>query len=198
MSVKEPGRMTGFHVDGSGLMVEEPVHELASWYAKFPHASDSLNYEAHVMLLRSFMSLTALTSGSGLSRARYNVLRILYQAPGHRLQMTDIGTGLGVSPTNVTKMVDSLERDGLVRRVRHDDDKRKTWTELTPEGELSFEQALPKVLEFTDGVWGELTEDEKRSLVHVLAKLRMVLMTRHTALPLTRRANEDFDFDGTT
>jgi DNA-binding MarR family transcriptional regulator len=190
--------MTGFHIDGNGLMVEEPVHDLANWYGKFPAAKDSLNYEAHVMLLRSFMSLTALTSGSGLSRARYNVLRILYQDPHHRLQMTDIGTGLGVSPTNVTKMVDGLERDGLVRRVRHDDDKRKTWTELTPEGEKTFEAALPRVLEFTDSVWGELTEDEKRSLVHVLSKLRMVLMTRHTNLPLTRRANEDLDFDGTT
>jgi DNA-binding MarR family transcriptional regulator len=170
---------------------------LASWYSKFPEAGESLNYEAHLMLLRAFMSLTALTSGSGVSRARYNVLRILYQQSGHRLQMTDIGVGLGVSPTNVTKMVDSLERDGLVRRVRHDDDKRKTWTELTNEGRKTFEEALPKVVEFTDSVWGELTHDEKRSLVHVLSRLRMVLMTRHTSMPLTRR-NEDIDFDGTT
>jgi DNA-binding MarR family transcriptional regulator len=190
--------MTGFYIGDDGLMVEEPVHDLATWYSKFPVAHNALNYEAHVMLLRSFMSLTALTSGSGLSRARYNVLRILYQEPDHRLQMTDIGTGLGVSPTNVTKMVDSLERDGLVRRVRHDDDKRKTWTELTEDGVKTFEDALPKVLQFTDSVWGELTEDEKRSLVHVLSKLRMVLMTRHTTMPLTRRANEDLDFPGTT
>jgi len=190
--------MTGFYIGDDGLMVEEPVHDLATWYSKFPHASDSLNYEAHVMLLRSFMSLTALTSGSGLSRARYNVLRILYQEPDRRLQMTDIGTGLGVSPTNVTKMVDGLERDGLVRRVRHDDDKRKTWTELTAEGVKLFEEALPKVMQFTDSVWGELTEDEKRSLIHVLSKLRMVLMTRHTTMPLTRRAGDDLDFPGTT
>ena len=190
--------MTGFLIGDDGLMAEEPVHDLATWYSKFPCATNALNYEAHVMLLRAFMSLTALTSGSGLSRARYNVLRILYKEPGRRLQMTDIGIGLNVSPTNVTKMVDGLERDGLVRRVRHDDDKRKTWTELTEEGVRSFEEALPKVLQFTDGVWGELSEDEKRSLVHVLAKLRMVLMTRGATLPLTRRASEGLDFDGTT
>ena len=56
--------MTGFYIGDDGLMVEEPVHDLATWYSQFHDATNSLNYEAHVMLLRSFMSLTALQSGS--------------------------------------------------------------------------------------------------------------------------------------
>jgi DNA-binding MarR family transcriptional regulator len=106
------------------------------------------------------------------------VLRILYQQPDRRLQMTDISVGLNVSATNVTKLVHGLERDGMVRRVPHLEDKRRTWTELTQAGEAAFLRALPGVVKHTDGIWDNFTDEEKRILVHVLAKLRMVLLTR--------------------
>jgi DNA-binding MarR family transcriptional regulator len=113
-----------------------------------------------------------------MPRARYNVLRILYQQPDRRLQMTDIGVGLNVSLTNVTKLVDGLEKDGLVRRVPHEDDKRRTWTELTDAGAQSFQRILPTILKHTDGIWDNFSDDEKRILVHTLSKLRMVLLAR--------------------
>jgi DNA-binding MarR family transcriptional regulator len=183
--------LTDFIVGEDGLLAERSIHDLAAWYGKFPTARNPLNYEAHVMLLRAYISLTAVTSGSGLSRARYNVLRILYQAPGHRLQMTEIGTGLDVSPTNVTKMVDGLTEEGLVQRVRHADDKRKTWAELTDAGVEAFEAAVPKVIQVTDSVWSELSDDEKRSLIHVLSKLRLILLTKEGNLPIRPRATDE-------
>ena len=60
-----------------------------------------------------------------------------------RMQMTDISVGLNISATNITKVVHGLEDDGLVRRVPHDDDKRRTWSELTAEGEAEFEEEVP-------------------------------------------------------
>jgi len=176
--------MTDFSVGDNGLMVESSIHELAAWYSRFPDAGNSLNYEAHVMLMRAYVSLVAVTSGSGVPRARYNVLRILYQQPDRRLQMTDIGVGLNVSLTNVTKLVDGLESDGLVRRVPHEDDKRRTWTELTDAGAREFEAVLPAVLEYTDSIWDQFTDDEKRVLIHGLAKLRMVLLAREAGQEL--------------
>ena len=183
--------MSDFTVGEDGLLEERAIHELAQWYSHFPHSRDPINYEAHIMVFRAFIALTATSSGSGVSRARYNVLRILYQAPGRRLQMTDIGIGLHVSPTNVTKMVDGLTNDGLVRRVRHPDDKRKTWAELTELGEKTFEEAMPKVMALTDSIWSEISRDEKRALIHVLAKVRMVIETKDAVLPIGRSLRDD-------
>jgi DNA-binding MarR family transcriptional regulator len=170
--------VTDFGIGEDGLMVERSIRDLASWYCQFDEAGNSLNYEAHVMLLRAYVSLVSLTSGTGLPRARYNVLRILYQQPDRRLQMTDISVGLNVSATNVTKLVHGLEQDGLVRRVQDDADRRRTWTELTPAGEAEFLRALPLVVKHTDAIWDNFSDQEKRLLVHVLAKLRMVVLAR--------------------
>ena len=169
--------MTDFSIDENGLLAERSIHELGAWYSQFPESGNPLNYEAHVMLLRAYSSLTTLASSSGLGRARYNVIRILYQQPDQRLQMTDIGVGLNVSLTNVTKLIDGLERDGLVRRVPHENDKRRTWAELTESGTEAFKHALPRVFNFTDGIWGHFTDDEKRLLIHLLSKLRLVLLS---------------------
>ena len=170
--------MTDFSVGENGMMVERSIHELADWYSQFPDGGNPLNYEAHVMLMRSYVSLVAVTSGSGMPRARYNVLRILYQQPDRRLQMTDISIGLNISATNITKLVHGLEKDGLVRRVPHDEDKRRTWCELTRPGEAEFLRALPVVFKHTDGIWDDFSDDEKQIFVHVLAKLRMLLLAR--------------------
>jgi len=168
--------MADFGIGEDGMIVERSIHDLAVWYAEFEAAGNPLNYEAHVMLLRAYVSLVAQTSGSNLPRARYNVLRILYQQENRRLQMTDIGIGLNVSLTNVTKLVDGLEQDGLVRRVRHEEDKRRTWTEITDAGAAAFLRALPMVFKHTDEVWDSFSDAEKRILVHLLAKLRLVLL----------------------
>ena len=170
--------MTDFIVGENGMMMERSIHELGDWYAQFPDGGNPLNYEAHVMLMRTYTSLIALTSGTGMARARYNVLRILYQQPDHRMQMTDISVGLNISATNITKVVHGLEDDGLVRRVPHDDDKRRTWSELTPAGEAEFLRALPIVFKHTDGIWDDFSDAEKQIFVHVLAKLRMLILAR--------------------
>jgi DNA-binding MarR family transcriptional regulator len=170
--------MTDFSVGENGMMVERSIHELAEWYSQFPDGGNPLNYEAHVMLMRTYTSLIALSSGSGMPRARYNVLRILYQQPDRRMQMTDISIGLNISATNITKLVHGLEADGLVRRVPDDDDKRRTWSELTPAGEAAFLRALPVVFKHTDGIWDDFSDPEKEIFVHVLAKLRMLLLAR--------------------
>ena len=76
--------------------------------------------------------------------ARYNVLFRLYTAPDNRLVMTDISQLLNVSMTNVTKLIDGLSQAGLVRRAEDEQDKRKTWAEMTAKGMATFKWVFPK------------------------------------------------------
>jgi DNA-binding MarR family transcriptional regulator len=141
---------------------------------------DPLTHEAHLMLVRAYTSLTATVrrnNPSSLSLGRYNVLRLLYGAEDRRLLMSEIGDGLEISPTVVTRLVDALVADGLVRRVDHPDDKRKTWAEITPEGIALFEAELPLMMQEIEKLWVGMEPEEKRLLIHLLSKLRLNLLT---------------------
>ena len=46
-----------------------------------------------------------------------------------------LGERVGLSPTSMTRLVDRLEARGLVKRRRHDDDRRRVEIELEPSGE---------------------------------------------------------------
>jgi MarR family 2-MHQ and catechol resistance regulon transcriptional repressor len=141
---------------------------------------DPLTAEAHHILFRAYTTLTATVrrnNPSRLSLGRYNVLRLLYEAEENRLLMSEIGDGLEISPTVVTRLVDSLAAEGLVERAEHPDDKRKTWAVLTPAGRALFEAELPLMQREVEKVWQGLSAEEKRLLVHLLSKLRLSLLT---------------------
>jgi DNA-binding MarR family transcriptional regulator len=46
-------------------------------------------------------------------------------------KMSDLAEALGVTPRNITALVDGLEEEGIVRRVAHPSDRRVTLIELT-------------------------------------------------------------------
>jgi DNA-binding MarR family transcriptional regulator len=70
----------------------------------------------------------------GLSLSLWEVLVILSMAPNMRLRMADITLRMLVSKSNVTKLVDKLERAGLVRREASPTDRRVVFASLTPRG----------------------------------------------------------------
>jgi DNA-binding MarR family transcriptional regulator len=75
-----------------------------------------------------------------ITSAQYVILVTLAEGP------TDSASGLckGVSydPGAMTRMIDRLERKGLVRRIRCPDDRRKINLELTPEGKAVYPRLI--------------------------------------------------------
>jgi DNA-binding MarR family transcriptional regulator len=168
--------MVQFDVADEGYLCETAVADLASWYQSRCPTTDEVAFEAHFMLMRAYSTLnmdSPFELRGGLTRARYNVLRLLAQAPERRLPMTEMVQGLSVSPTNITKLVDGLVKDKFVRRVSDRDDKRKFWVELMPEGLAAFEVALPDVGEHVRSLWQGLSRSELKLLIHLLAKFRL-------------------------
>ena len=174
------GTMDQFEVGEDGLLSETPITDLASWYSQHCPQTPHLAFEAQFMLMRTYMSLkldSPFELRGGITRARYNVLRMLAQSPEQRLQMTDIVTGMNVSPTNITKLVDVLVEDNYVRRAPDPDDKRKFWVELMPEGKRIFEEIVPDVGDHVRAFWTGISEREMRTLVHLLSRIRLNAMT---------------------
>jgi MarR family 2-MHQ and catechol resistance regulon transcriptional repressor len=167
---------TSDFVVSDGWLTERWVVDLASWYKEHCPGIDFQDFEAHLAVLRAYGTLTVdspVETIAGLSRARYNILRLLYQREDRRLLMSEIVQGMNVSPTNITKLVDSLVADGLVRRVGHDQDKRRTWAELTERGESLLLDCVPQIGEHIKRLWSCLEDSEKTVLVHLLSKMRL-------------------------
>lgn len=97
--------------------------ELAAWRAFL---------RAHAVITRALEA--ELVADQDLPLASYDVLVQLAEAPGHRLRMTELADAVLLSRSGVTRLVDRLEKAGLVSRCRVEGDGRGVAAELTPEG----------------------------------------------------------------
>ena len=75
-----------------------------------------------------------LLAAQQLSLASYDVLVQLAEAPGQRLRMTELADAVLLSRSGVTRLVDRLEKSGLVARGRVDSDGRGVVAVLTQYG----------------------------------------------------------------
>ncbi|WP_308258469.1 MarR family winged helix-turn-helix transcriptional regulator [Saccharothrix obliqua] len=87
---------------------------------------------AHARLTRIMEA--ELIAEQRLSLAAYDVLVQLSEAPQYRLRMTELADAVLLSRSGVTRLVDRLERAGLVLRERADGDGRGVVAVLTSSG----------------------------------------------------------------
>jgi DNA-binding MarR family transcriptional regulator len=110
---------------------------------------------------------------AAVANARESVprLRLLYElhCNGPR-KMADLAESLGVTPRNVTALVDGLEAESLVRRVAHPSDRRVTMVEITG-GATEVEQQFRSFRAAIEGLLGGLSEADRRTLERVLPAL---------------------------
>jgi len=108
----------------------------------------------------------------GLPLAWYEVLLQLATAPGGRLRMQDLAQSVLLSKSGLTRLVDRMERDGLVSRERCPSDRRGTFAVLTSKGRTAFRRAAPVHLRgIQDHFAGHLDGDEAEVLHAVLARV---------------------------
>ena len=84
---------------------------------------------------------TALRASEGISLWDYTVLRALAGSRGGCLRMTELARATDYTPSGLTRLVDRLERAGLVRRDPCPDDGRGSVATLTAEGRKAFLRA---------------------------------------------------------
>jgi DNA-binding MarR family transcriptional regulator len=104
--------------------------------------------------------------------AWYDVLLELNAAPDRRLRMSELGARVVLSRERVSRVVDELERAGLVRRERNPDDRRSLFAVLTPEGRARLRAAAPVYLEGIERHYtGHLEDEEIRVISAALGRV---------------------------
>ncbi len=107
----------------------------------------------------------------GLTMATFNVLLAL-RAAGGSLSPCDIGEELLVTRGTVTGLLDSLERQHLVRRTPHPKDRRMLTIELTEAGTCLLNRLVPGHHQRMSDLLACLSETEKLAFARALAKIQ--------------------------
>jgi DNA-binding MarR family transcriptional regulator len=133
--------------------------------------------DAWVKLLRGHASarrsLTARLQGEhGLTVNEYEALLLLSRAEGNYMRRVDLAEGLQLTASGVTRLLDGLERAGLVVKATCASDLRVTYAQLTAAGRAKLEAAsCGHVRDLRALFEGRLEEAELETLAQLLLKL---------------------------
>lgn len=117
-------------------------------------------------------ALNELLQPFALTYPRYEVLMIVHLSRNGSLPLGKIGERLQVHRTSVTGLVDRLESQGLVLRLAHESDRRKTLAKITSEGRTVAERAT-EVLNAANFAMRAMPDDGLERLVTLLRDIRV-------------------------
>ena len=106
----------------------------------------------------------------GQSSARLEALAAIINSPNPSSQ-SDIAKRLRIEGPTMTRMIDSLTRDGLVERRAAPGDRRTKHLVVTPMGEQVLEQMFAIVDPLRDRLTGALSPDDVERLTLVLGDM---------------------------
>lgn len=108
----------------------------------------------------------------GVTEQQYNVLRILRGSHPDGLPSLEIGDRMIERQPNVTRLLDRLDRKGLVRRKRSTQDRRVVRCWISDRG-LDLLSEMDDPIDATDlRLAGNLSAEEHDQLIELLARVR--------------------------
>jgi DNA-binding MarR family transcriptional regulator len=104
-----------------------------------------------------------------ITAAQYVILMSI--ALGEADSASGLCKGMSYDPGAMTRMIDRLERRGLVRRVAHPNDRRAFNLELTDEGEAVYPRLRESVMKVLNRFLRGFTSQEARQLENFLQRM---------------------------
>ena len=123
--------------------------------------------------VRSFRDPLA---GSGVELTPPQVHAVLWLGIEGPLSHATLGQRAGCSAPSTTGLVDRLERDGFVERVRDHADRRVVLVQLTNKGEQVAHHLRQFFRERMEGILCALSSEDRQMLVNIAQRLRDAVM----------------------
>lgn len=142
--------------DRPGTTFASPEHEV---YLTLQRLAADLGYQTAELL-----------KGADLSPAQFNVLRILRGAGEEGLTCGEIGERLITRDSDVTRLLDRLEKQELVTRVRSRLDRRVVLTRVTEKGRAILADLDEPLAELHRTQLGHLGPQKLRQLLILLGE----------------------------
>lgn len=103
---------------------------------------------------------------------QFNVLRILNGQYPHGITTGEIRNRMLDKMSDASRLVDRLERCGLVEKKRNDEDRRLVTCSITETGRETLEKIRAAEKAMYDPIIGRLTNEEASTLSTLLDKIR--------------------------
>ena len=123
-------------------------------------------------ILKQFQTVNASAANGPHVELNMQELRVveLLGNEGPRM-MRELAEHLTVAVNSMTSIVDSIERKGLVRRLRSDEDRRVIRVELTDAGRQIAQSLFEVNMRLFRTMLGALTEDEQEIFLVLFRKI---------------------------
>ncbi|RKY96128.1 MAG: MarR family transcriptional regulator [Ignavibacteriae bacterium] len=143
----------GTHYNGS----KKEMRALDS-YIKLMRAADTISSAVNLSL-----------SKFGLTESQFNVLDALYHLGP--LSQKELGFKLLKSGGNITMVIDNLEKNSYVERIRGAEDRRIFFVHLTKKGKKRLENILPVQVKFIANEMHRLSKTEQTELQRLCKRI---------------------------
>lgn len=108
----------------------------------------------------------------GISNTKFNVLAILYTGDNAGMILSEIGERMLVTKGNITGLIDRLEKQGYVYRIRDKEDRRKVLAAITERGKVYIEEVIEAYKTWSKEILHGVDVEEINRMVEILEKMR--------------------------
>lgn len=137
---------------------------------------DSLEQELFLNLIRTSEWLQGefarVFKTHGITQPQFNVLKVLQVEEKSGIPIQKIGARMTTKSSDVTRLVDRLERTGMVKRFRTEEDRRVIYVRLTEAGWAIIDQLEQPLVETHQHTKGYLDRPSLELLNKLLFELR--------------------------
>ncbi len=136
----------------------------------------SREQEAYLSLLRTADALQsrveAMLKEFGLTATQYNALRILRGAGPDGIPCSEIGERMIARDPDITRLLNRLQKRGLVERSRGKQDRRVIYGKITPAGLKLLRQMDAPVEKYSREMLRHVAQQKLKQLIDLLEQVR--------------------------
>ncbi len=83
-----------------------------------------------------------------------------------------VSAQMHITSGTMTSVLDTLERNGYVKRLTDSNDRRRVLVDVTPEAQAVLNRLLPEVVQTTTMVMAGIADTELRNFLGTLGRIR--------------------------
>jgi DNA-binding MarR family transcriptional regulator len=128
-----------------------------------------LGYQLRRAQIAVFQDFARAMADFDITPGRFGVLEVIAANGG--LSQSELGTILGIDRSTVVAVIDRLEADGLVRRMKAPNDRRSHALRLSEKGAVTLAVLEQRVAAHERDIASALSAAERKTLLDLLARI---------------------------
>ncbi len=118
----------------------------------------------------------------GLSHAALNALAVI-EGAGGPIPTGEISARMHITTGTMTSVLDTLERNGYIRRIADPNDRRRVLVDITPDAQAVLDKMLPEVQHVIAAAMANIEDDALQALLDALAAVSAAIAALPDTLP---------------